>query len=318
MRVGGRLLGVAIHCHPALGAGCYFFCGFAAICSMPEAPNRPDPQSPAPQPQPRGRAALLARHRWITFLLPLAVYMLVNSLEPLPDQAPGGGKIDPSALQQSIPDQEEGESWWPSVPYEYYPIIYTAKIILTLAAIIFILPGYREFPLRVSPLAVLVGMVGIVVWVGLCRLNLEQRLLVPLGLGRVVDLGARSGFNPLEQLQHNPAWAWGFLAIRFAGLVIVVPLVEEFFLRGFLMRFVVDPKWWEVPMGKANTWAVLLATLVPMLMHPAELLAAAAWFSMITWMYVKTRNVWDCVAAHAVTNLLLGIYVVATGEWQLM
>jgi len=285
---------------------------------MPEAPNGPAPQSPAPRPQPRGRKALLARHRWITFLLPLAVYMLINSLEPLPDQAPGGGKIDPSAAQKSIDDQEERKSWWPSVPYEYYPIIYTAKIILTLTAIIFVLPGYREFPLRVSAVAVAVGVAGIVVWVGLCRLDLEQRLLAPLGLGRIVDLGTRSGFNPLEQLRHNPAWAWGFLAIRFAGLVIVVPVIEEFFLRGFLMRFVVDPKWWEVPMGKATTWAVVLATLVPMLMHPAELLAAAAWFSMITWMYVKTRNVWDCVAAHAVTNLLLGIYVVVRDQWQLM
>ena len=31
-----------------------------------------------------------------------------------------------------------------------------------------------------------------------------------------------------------------------------------------------------------------------------------------------TRNIWDCVVAHAVTNLLLGVYVVATGEWQFL
>jgi membrane protease YdiL (CAAX protease family) len=53
-------------------------------------------------------------------------------------------------------------------------------------------------------------------------------------------------------------------------------------------------------------------------MHPGELLAAAVWFSMVTWLMVKTRNIWDCVVAHAVTNLLLGVYVVATGQWQLM
>jgi hypothetical protein len=27
----------------------------------------------------------------------------------------------------------------------------------------------------------------------------------------------------------------------------------------------------------------------------------------------KTRNIWDCVAAHALTNLLLGIYIFASG-----
>ena len=53
-------------------------------------------------------------------------------------------------------------------------------------------------------------------------------------------------------------------------------------------------------------------------MHPGELLAAFVWFSMVTWLMVRTRNIWDCVVAHAVTNLLLGIYVVTTGNWQLM
>jgi len=42
------------------------------------------------------------------------------------------------------------------------------------------------------------------------------------------------------------------------------------------------------------------------------------WFSMITGLMVATRNIWDCVAAHAVTNLLMGIYVVGWNQWQLM
>jgi len=54
------------------------------------------------------------------------------------------------------------------------------------------------------------------------------------------------------------------------------------------------------------------------LLHPAEMVAAAVWFSLVTWLMLRTRNIWDCVAAHAVTNLLLGIYVVTTGEWQFM
>ena len=289
---------------------------------MSETRNETDAESPAAGSQPPGRTALLRRHGWITFLLPLIVFMLINSLEPVPEEAEDAGKVAPSAAGQSAPDEDEEKSWLPSIPYQYYPFVYTVKIALTVAAIIFVLPGYRQFPLRVSPLALLVGAVGIVVWVGLCRLGLEQEYLVPLlerlRLDWVIASGTRSGFNPLEQFQDNPAWAWGFLAIRFLGLVAVVPLIEEFFLRGFLMRFVVDAKWQEVPMGKVNALAVVLATAVPVLMHPAELLAAAVWFSMITWMYVRTRNIWDCVAAHAVTNLLLGIYVVVWDQWQLM
>ena len=33
---------------------------------------------------------------------------------------------------------------------------------------------------------------------------------------------------------------------------------------------------------------------------------------------LRTRNIWDCVAAHAITNLILGIYVVHSGTWRLM
>ena len=54
-----------------------------------------------------------------------------------------------------------------------------------------------------------------------------------------------------------------------------------------------------------------------MLYHP-EILAALVWFSLVSWLMVRTRNIWDCVAAHAVTNLMLGIHVVGTGHWQLM
>jgi len=229
--------------------------------------------------------------------------MLAGSLEPTPEKQ-GGAAIGLS------------------IPYEQYPLVYTLKISLTAVAILFVLPGFRAFPKGMTLLAIQVGIVGVVVWVGLCQLKVEEEYLLPaleaVHLQWLLPSEARSAFDPLEQLADNRPWAWGFLAIRFFGLIVVVPIIEEFFYRGFLMRFVVQPDWWNVPPGKVNAAALLLATLVPMAMHPGELLAAAVWFSMITWLYVKTRSIWDCVAAHAVTNLLLGIYVVRYDQWQLM
>jgi uncharacterized protein len=279
-----------------------------ALCDMPEPP--PNAATPPPAPlDARGRLALFARMRWLPFVLPLAVFLLLGGLEATPATA-------------EAPEKPGGAAVGLAIPYSAYPWVYTLKIALTVAAIAFVLPAYRVFPLRISPLAVLVGVVGVAVWIGLCRLDIEHRFLVPLleplGLHTLIAAGARSGFNPLVELADNPAWAWTFLAVRFFGLAAVVPVAEEFFYRGFVMRFVQQAAWWEVPQGKVTAAAVVLATLLPMAAHPAELLAAAAWFSMITWLYVKTRNVWDCVAAHAVTNLLLGVYVVWTREWQLM
>jgi hypothetical protein len=181
----------------------------------------------------------------------------------------------------------------------------------------FVAPGYRQFPFRLSPLAPLVGVVGVVLWIWLCSLHLEPKLLGPLGLDLIIDMGQRPAYNPLEQLAGMPALAHLFLAIRFFGLAMIVPVIEEFFLRGFLMRFATNEQWWEVSFGTASRTALIVGTAVPMLMHPGELLAAAVWFSLVTWLMLRTRNIWDCVAAHAVTNLLLGIYVVTQHQWQL-
>ena len=79
-----------------------------------------------------------------------------------------------------------------------------------------------------------------------------------------------------------------------------------------------DQDWWKVPFGKVNAAGRGREHRRAVLWHqPGEFLAAAAWFGMVTWLMVRTRNPWDCVLAHAVTNLLLGIYVVVWHEWAL-
>lgn len=240
----------------------------------------------------------LSRHPWVGLVLPFVVYMVCGTFEPTADKP--------------------FELFGLMIHYAAYPGIYTVKILLTMAAITVVWPGYRQFPFRVSALAPLVGAVGVVLWIGICKVNLEENLLGPLGFGSLVDLGQRSAFDPLEQWPGEPARAYGFLALRFWGLVVVVPLVEEFFIRAFVMRFVVDPDWWKVPFGTLTPGAIAAGTLVPMLMHPAELLAAAVWFSLVTWLMFKTKNIWDCIVAHAVTNLLLGIWVLTSGDWYFL
>ncbi len=254
---------------------------------MPEPPNETGTAL-------HGRRALLTKHPWVTFLLPLVVFMVITGLEPKPADA----------------------------GYGFYPCIYTVKIALTLLAVWFVLPGYPALPWKVGSLAVAVGVVGAAVWVGLCELKIKQTCFQPalekVDLGWIITSGARSEYNPMEQLAGQPLMARSFLAVRFFGLVVVAAVIEEMFLRGFLMRFAVAGNWPKVPFGKVNATAVVIGTVFSVLMHPGELLAAAVWFSMVTWLMVKTRSIGDCITAHATTNLLLGIYVVRTGTWSLM
>ncbi len=261
--------------------------------------SRPD-QLGAPGPPPcSARARLLSLYPWIAMTLPLAMFLVVGSFEPSP---PGDGSAEtPTAGWQ--------------LPYSAYPWIYTLKIVLTSAVLAWVWPALRVFPRKVTGWSLIVGIVGVCLWVGLWKLGLDERLLGPLGLGGV---GTRSAYNPFEQLKDPPALAYGFMAVRMFGLTVVIALAEELFLRGFLMRFLVRPDWWNLPFGDVNRAALIAGTVVPMLMHPAELLAAAVWFSLVTCLMVKTRSLWDCVVAHGTTNFLLGCYVLWSGDWQLM
>ena len=267
------------------------------------------------------RWGLLARYPWAIYVLPFLVYMLLGHLEPTPAARQVGLRTDSSAgtvgQNSSGGSGADQDSAGGTEPLHGYPLYYALHIALTIATIVLVMPGYSQFPLRVSWLSLAVGVVGIVLWVGICRLDLETRLLVPLGLGPLIEQGARAAFDPLRSLGDRPALLVAFLAIRFLGLVAVVPLIEEFFLRGFLMRLVASSTWWRLPLNQVNTAAIAAGTVYGVLSHPAEMFAAAVWFSLVTWLMMKTGSIWDCVAAHAVTNLLLGAYVLWSHQWAL-
>ena len=190
----------------------------------------------------------------------------------------------------------------------WYPATYTIACLAALIGVLFALPVYlKKVPFRISPFAVTVGVVGVVLWVGIWWLNKHY------GPGHA---GSRAAFNPFVELADNPAWMWTFLGIRLLGMVIVIPIAEEFFLRGFLMRYCEDVDWDQIPIGEA-TWRGWAGILAYACLSHTETAAALVWFGMITWMYLKTKNIWDCVVAHSVTNGLLAVFVLATGTWAL-
>ncbi|HTI49696.1 MAG TPA: CPBP family glutamic-type intramembrane protease, partial [Planctomycetaceae bacterium] len=72
----------------------------------------------------------------------------------------------------------------------------------------------------------------------------------------------------------------------------------------------------SVPPGVFTRFSFVVVTLAFASVHP-ELLAALAWGALVNAVYYKTANLWACVVMHAVTNGLLGAYILATANWQL-
>ena len=153
--------------------------------------------------------------------------------------------------------------------------------------------------------AVVLGLIVAAAWVGL------DGRYPPIPF-----LGKRSGFDPSSLSSADRAW---FLSARFFGLVLIVPLIEELFWRSFLMRWLIDPNFLAVPVGKVTMIAAALTTIGFVLEHPEwlpALLTGAAWAGLLAW----SKSISACVISHATANLALGVYVVRTGgaAWRFL
>lgn len=123
------------------------------------------------------------------------------------------------------------------------------------------------------------------------------------------------GFNP-ETFAPGSAAYWATVAFRFARLVIVVPLLEEIFWRGFLLRYLVREDFTSVPFGTFTWFSFGLVAVFFTLEHQtADYPAAFVTGVLYNFLAVRTRSLSACVAAHALTNLLLGGYVMVTRQW---
>ncbi len=176
---------------------------------------------------------------------------------------------------------------------------------------------YDFRPFTGLALAALIGTLGIVIWIapgflfGFFEMN--QSVLKYLGFVHRLD-----GFNPSSVAAHNGSLYCAVVAMRFVRLVIVVPLAEEIFWRGFLMRYLTDPDgdFWQVPFGTHHWRSFVMVTAMFMLAHASVDYAPALVFgSLMYWLAVRTKSLSACVLAHAVANLILGVYVMVSQQW---
>jgi CAAX prenyl protease-like protein len=191
-----------------------------------------------------------------------------------------------------------------------YPVVYAIRVAATLLLLAWAWPGLRGWLGRPTWWPPLLGLALVVPWVILARLQHDA--------GWLLGGTERAGFDPFLWYGANSRLAWVYLAVRGLGLVVLVPIIEELFLRGFLMRFVIREDFWKVPFGTVTAAAAGACAVWAVAGHPAEAVAAVGWFAMVTGIAAATRKPIDCILAHAATNLALGVYVVASGNWWLM
>ena len=113
---------------------------------------------------------------------------------------------------------------------------------------------------------------------------------------------------------------WGrdlWIASRSLTAILLVPVAEELAYRGYLMRRLRAEDFESVAFGSVG-WVALLVTAVAfgVLHGPLWLpgIAAGVAYGLVL---MRTGRMGEAVAAHATSNLLIAIAVLAAGQWQL-
>lgn len=193
------------------------------------------------------------------------------------------------AVEQAVAAQG-GDARW----------LYPFKVSAVAVALWFFRGEYQE--LRVRPTGMLpavgLGLLVFALWI-----NLDQGWL---------NLGGGAGYDPSSP-DGEPDWA--LIAFRLAGAALVVPLMEELFWRSFLMRWIERQDFLAIAPAAVGLRAILVSSLLFGAEHTlwfAGILAGLAY----AWLYRHYENLWVPIAAHATTNLILGLWVLHTGAWQ--
>lgn len=237
---------------------------------------------------PAGGTASTGRE-WIAFVAPFAAFMLLTTAE------------------QTVRERSDGP--------EPYLAMYGLKLAVVAGLMIWHRRSYPGFAWRGIGVGAAAGALGVVAWVWLCTAPWAEDATrwVPDWLMSA----SRAGFDPYKEIEHS-AVRMSALILRFAGLALVVPVMEELFWRGFLARWMVDQDFLRVPIGRFTAPAFAATTALFAAVHlRSELFAALTWGAAVNFVCIRTGNLWACVMMHAVTNLLLGAYIVRTGGWTM-
>lgn len=143
--------------------------------------------------------------------------------------------------------------------------------------------------------------------------------------------------TPFTAGAESAPWSTAGFLLRMIAATLLVPLIEEILIRGYIFRLTYQ--WWEerkikgedplvttldersvddIPIGRWSWMAVLVSTLVFMVGHNLnEWPAAAAYGLFMAFLVIIRKDLICCITAHGVTNLSLALYVVGTGNYHL-
>ena len=140
---------------------------------------------------------------------------------------------------------------------------------------------------------------------------------------------------PFIEVSGEPWTGPGFI-LRLISASLIVPVFEEFFIRGYIFRAAFQ---WDVNRRNKNlvsslnetldknsindvkpgAWSIMaigISTIAFTAGHmPVEWPAAVAYSILISVLWIIRKDLLSCMVAHGTTNFGLALYVYFTGHW---
>jgi len=119
----------------------------------------------------------------------------------------------------------------------------------------------------------------------------------------------------LAALPALPRVSW--VAAHLVVSLGAVPIAEELAFRGYLLRRLRIADFESLPPSSVGTWPLLLSSVLFGLCHRAFWLPGIIAGMIYGLVYIRSQRIGEAVAAHATTNALIAVCVIADSQWQL-
>ena len=224
----------------------------------------------------------MTSHPWVSRSIPFALYMLFIALQ---------GVLEPVVSEEF------------SAVY-FIPVLYAVKTFVVIISLVVLWDFFDEltWPPAVNLanliVSIITGVVVFVLWI-----NMDWSF---------ATMGGVKSYDP-SVLPHG--WIYPFIFIRLLGASVVVPIFEELFWRSFILRYIINPDFSSVKLGTFTLSSFIVSSILFGLEHNLWLagIMAGVFYNVVLY---RTKNLYYCILAHGITNFLLGVYVVKTGNWQ--
>jgi uncharacterized protein len=194
--------------------------------------------------------------------------------------------------------------WLPFGPDVEYPL----RLLATLVTLAIFSRGLLRWKVVAPGLSLLLGVAIFAIWV-------LPDVLWPAYRQHWLFSNSVMG-EPVTSLPEETRISLWFLIFRVFGTAAVVPIIEELFWRGWLMRWLIDGDVHKVRIGTYAPFSFWFTAALFATEHGPYWEVGLIAGILFGWWVIRTRSLEDCILAHAAANAALAAYVIAYGQWQ--